>query len=127
VTENGFFKPSTEGCSWATDAPDLTSFRWHLQRSRTLPAEKVPGDVITMNSGFALRDEHTGDTICYTLVYPEHETLHDGKLSVLSPMGMVLYGAKVGEEVRWMSASKTQVATVKRLLYQPESTGHRHR
>ena len=29
--------------------------------------------MITMNSRFALRDEHTGDTICYTLVYPEEE------------------------------------------------------
>jgi len=80
-----------------------------------------------MNSRFALRDERTGDSICYTLVYPEEDAPHDGKLSVLSPMGMVLYGAKVGEEVCWMSAAGPQVATVEKLLYQPESAGHHDR
>ena len=113
--------------SWVTYAPYLISFRRQLQRSRTVPEGELPHDVITMNSRFALRDEHTGDTICYTLVYPEEEAPHDGKLSVLSPMGMALYGAKVGEEVRWISAAGPQVATVEKLLYQPESAGHHDR
>jgi regulator of nucleoside diphosphate kinase len=113
--------------SWVTYAPYLDFFRRQLRRSRTVPAEEVPGDVITMNSRFAVCDDHTGETICYTLVYPEEEAPHDGKLSVLSPMGMVLYGAKVGEEVCWMSAAGPQVATVKKLLYQPEAAGHHHR
>ena len=113
--------------SWVAYAPYLDFFRRQLRRSRTVPAEKVPEDVITMNSRIALRDDHTGDTVCYTLVYPEEQAPHDGKLSVLSPMGMVLYGATVGEEVCWMSAGGPQVATVQRLLYQPEAAGHHHR
>jgi len=113
--------------SWVTYAPYLISFRRQLQSSRTVPTEELSGDAITMNSRFALRDEHTGDSICYTLVYPEEDAPHDGKLSVLSPMGMVLYGAKVGEEVCWMSAAGPQVATVEKLFYQPESAGHHDR
>ena len=113
--------------SWDTHAPHLDFFRRRLRSSQAVAAEQVPSDVITMNSRFALRDEHTGDTICYTLVYPEDVAPHDGKVSVLSPMGMVLYGAKVGEEVCWMSSSGPQVATVKMLLYQPEAAGHHHR
>ena len=80
-----------------------------------------------MNSRFALRDHDTGETISYTLVYPEEEAVHEGKLSVLSPMGMALYGARVGEEVCWTSAAGPQVATVTKLLYQPESAGHHER
>jgi hypothetical protein len=38
-------------------------------------------------------------------------------------MGMALYGARVGEEVCWMSAKGPEVATVQRLIYQPESAG----
>jgi regulator of nucleoside diphosphate kinase len=113
--------------SWVTYAPYLDFFRGQLRGSRTLPAAEVPEDVITMNSRFMLRDDHTGDTVCYTLVYPEDEAAHDGKLSVLSPLGMVLYGAKVGEEVCWMSVGGPQVATVKTLLYQPEAAGHHDR
>jgi regulator of nucleoside diphosphate kinase len=113
--------------SWLTYAPYLDFFRRRLRASRTVPAEVISNDVIMMNSRFALRDDHTGDTICYTLVYPEEEAPHDGKLSVLSPMGMALNGAKVGEEVCWMSAAGPQVATVTKLLYQPEAAGHHHR
>ena len=113
--------------SWATYAPYLDFFRRQLRGSRAVPVEEVPGDVITMNSRFALRDDHTGDTVCYTLVYPEDDAPHDGKLSVPSPMGMVLYGAKVGEEVCWMSAAGPQIATVTKLSYQPEAAGHHDR
>ena len=35
--------------------------------------------------------------------------------------------AKVGEEVSWMSATGPQVATVKKLLYQPEAAGDHQR
>lgn len=113
--------------SWVTYAPYLEFFRRKLRRSQVVPTDEVPHDVITMNSRFALRDDLTGDTICYTLVYPEEEAPHVGKLSVLSPMGMALFGAKVGEGLCWMSATGAQVATVKKLLYQPEAVGHHHR
>jgi len=113
--------------SWVTYAPSLFSFRRRLRGSQAVPAEDVPNDLITMNSRFALQDNHTGDTLCYSLVYPEDEAPHAGKLSVLSPMGMVLFGAKVGDEVCWTSADGPQVATVMKLLYQPESAGHHHR
>jgi len=113
--------------SWVTYAPYLDFFRRRLRRSRAVAAEKVPADVITMNSRFALQDEKTGESIWYTLVYPEDEAPHLGKLSVLSPMGMALYGAKVGDEVCWISAGGPQVAVVNRLFYQPESAGHHDR
>jgi regulator of nucleoside diphosphate kinase len=113
--------------SWATYAPYLDFFRRRLRRSRSVSAAEVPQDVITMNSRFSLRDEKTGESLRYTLVYPEDEAPQDGKLSVLSPMGMSLYGAKVGEEVCWISATGPQVARVEKLFYQPESSGHHDR
>jgi regulator of nucleoside diphosphate kinase len=113
--------------SWMTYAPYLDFFRRKLRRSQAVPVGDVPNDVITMNSRFALLDDHTGETICYTLVYPEDTAPHQGRVSVLSPMGTVLYGAKVGEKVCWMASSGPQVATVKRLLYQPEAAGHDER
>ena len=88
--------------SWATYAPDLGFFRRRVQRSRAVPPSEVPDDVITLNSRFAVRNDHTGETICYTLVLPDEEAVRHGKLSVLSPMGMALYGARVGDEVCWM-------------------------
>ncbi len=113
--------------SWATYAPYLEFFRGRLRRTRPLPPQRVPDDVITMNSRFAVRDDRTGDILSYTLVYPEDEAPHEGQLSALSPMGMALYGARVGEEVCWMSSTGPQVATVVELQYQPEAAGHLER
>ena len=63
----------------------------------------------------------TDEQICYTLVYPEEDAPHAGRISVLSPMGMVLLGARVGDEVCWNSSVGPRAARVARLLYQPEA------
>jgi regulator of nucleoside diphosphate kinase len=110
--------------SWLTFLPHLESFRTKLRRARVLPPADVPDDMITMNSRFAVTDERSGETICYTLVFPGEEAAQQGKLSVLTPMGIALFGARVGDEVVWMSAAGPEVATVRRLLYQPEAAGH---
>ena len=112
--------------SWTTYAPYLDFFWRRLRHSLPVPAEEVPHDVITMNSRFALGDDRDGGTTSYTLVYPEDEAPHLGHVSVLSPMGIALYGAKVGDKVCWMSASGPEVATVEEMTYQPEAAGHHH-
>ena len=109
--------------SWLTYAPCLDSFRTGLRTAQAVPPAEVPGDMITMNSRFAVLDPRTGQSICYTLVYPEHESREKGKLSVLSPMGMALLAARVGDEVRWTSGDGPEVARVQNLLYQPEKAG----
>ena len=109
--------------SWLTYAPYLEQFRAELRRSRVIPPSEVPGDVITMNSRFALSDARGDGPRCYTLVYPEEESPQLGKVSVLSPMGAALLGARVGEEVCWTSTDGLESATVQRLLYQPEADG----
>jgi regulator of nucleoside diphosphate kinase len=74
-----------------------------------------------MNSRFVLKYVSTGEWGRYALVYPEEEATYQGRISVLSPMGMALLGAHVGEEVCWTSSAGPEVAKVQRLLYQPEA------
>jgi hypothetical protein len=42
-------------------------------------------------------------------------------------MGMAVYGARVGDEVCWMSPAGPEVATITELFYQPEAAGHHSR
>lgn len=106
---------------WTTYAPFLDHFRAEVRRTVPVEPPDVPGDVITMNSRFALLDLLTDERISYTLVYPEDESRRDGKISILSPMGTVLLGARVGDEVCWDSADGPQVARITGLLFQPEA------
>jgi regulator of nucleoside diphosphate kinase len=112
--------------SWTTYAPLLDWFRAGLDGTEAVPPAEMPDDVITMNSRFAVMDLKSGESIGYTLVYPEDESPERGKLCVLSPMGMALLGARVGDIVHWNGASGPGSAEVLRLLYQPEAAGDRH-
>jgi regulator of nucleoside diphosphate kinase len=112
--------------SWLTFAPYLQFFRTRLRGIPAVPPTEVPDDAITMNSRFVVRNDATGDTASYTLVFPEDEAPLQRKVSALSPMGMALFGARVGEEIAWMSAAGMEVATITKLLYQPEAAGDYH-
>jgi regulator of nucleoside diphosphate kinase len=116
--------------SWLTYAPYLELFRAELRRARTMPPGDVPADVVTMNSRFAVTDPRTGEAVSYTLVYPDSADAsgpQGGRLSVLSPMGMAVLGARVGEEVCWHGNDGPEVGRISRLLYQPESAGDEDR
>ena len=112
--------------SWSTYAPCLDWFQIGLSDRPAVPPEEVPGDVITMNSRFELLDLRSGEAELYTLVYPEEESPEQGRLCVLSPMGMALLGARVGDIVRWNGTGVPRAAEVLRLLYQPEAAGDFH-
>lgn len=114
------------GKCWSTYAPHLEFFGSEVRRARAVPPEQVPSDMVTMNSRFVLCDDHTGHTIAYTLVYPNQEAPQEGRLSVLTPLGMAVFGARVGDEICWQSSAGPEVATIQRLLYQPEAAGHHH-
>jgi regulator of nucleoside diphosphate kinase len=112
--------------AWSTYAPLLDWFRTGLDDVQAVPPKEVPDDVITMNSRFAVMDLRSGETISYTLVFPEDESLDRGKLCVLSPMGMALLGARVGDVVQWQGSGGPGSTEVLRLLYQPEAAGDHH-
>ena len=106
---------------WTTYAPFLDHFRAEVKGAAPVEARDVSGDTITMDSRFALLDLLTEERICYTLVYPEDESPRDGKISILSPMGSALLGARVGDEVCWDSSDGPHVARVTGVLFQPEA------
>jgi regulator of nucleoside diphosphate kinase len=112
--------------AWSTYAPLLDWFRNGLDDVQAVPPQEVPDDIITMNSRFAVMDLRSGETFAYTLVYPEDESLEQGKLCVLSPMGMALLGARVGDVVQWQGSAGPGSAEVLRLRYQPEAAGDHH-
>ena len=105
---------------WMTDVPHLDVLRSAIRRARTTPPAAFPGDVITMNSRFVLKNTLTGESGAYELVYPAEEAIHRNRISVLSSAGMALLGARVGEELVWTSSAGPEVSLVHKLLYQPE-------
>jgi regulator of nucleoside diphosphate kinase len=104
-------------------APHLDTLYAYLHRNPGVPVDRVPGDVITMHSRFAITPRASDGLMFQTLVYAEETAPHLGRISVLSPLGSALLGARVGEQVRWPSLRGEEITTVRKILYQPEAAG----
>ncbi|MDX9912810.1 MAG: GreA/GreB family elongation factor [Phycisphaerales bacterium] len=103
--------------SW-TDAPVLR-LRALLGRASKVAPPQVPSDVVTMNSRVRVRYPGENESEALELTFPDA-----GGLSVLSPLGAALFGAREGESVECTGARVSRRVTVERIEYQPERERH---
>lgn len=95
-----------------------------LERARIVESTKIPANVVTMNARVTVRDEQSGKTRTFTLVYPKEEDSRVGNLSVLTPAGVALLGLSAGDTATWTTRDgQTKRLTVCEVLYQPEADG----
>ena len=93
-----------------------------LARAIVVPSEKVPADVVTMNSRVSFVNEVTGERREVTLVFPFEADIDSGKISILAPVGTALLGLRVGQSIDWEVPSGEQHRyRVIEVLYQPEN------
>lgn len=81
---------------------------------------QIPRDVVTMNSKVQLKDLFTSEDMVLSLVFPPDADNRKARLSVLTPLGVLLIGCKAGHEVEGRRIKLEQ------LLYQPEASGDFH-
>ena len=95
-----------------------------LDLARVVNSEKVPSNVVTMNSRVLYEDVTTAEQGTVTIVYPPDVDPSDGRISVLSPVGGALLGESEGEEVELpLPHGQTRRIRIKSVLYQPEAQG----
>lgn len=104
----------------------LEQLQREITRAVVVSPHDIPGDVITMNSIVCLKDVDTGEEETYTLVFPEESDLEQRRLSVLAPIGTAMLGYKVGDTFEWDVPAGKRRLQVKKILYQPESSGDFH-
>jgi regulator of nucleoside diphosphate kinase len=95
-----------------------------LELARIVQPEKVPGNVVTMNSRVLFEDVATQEKGTVTVVYPADADPSSGKISVLSPVGAALLGESEGQEVELpLPHGQTRRIRIDSVLYQPEAQG----
>ena len=104
----------------------LEGLKTELERAEVIDPERVPKNVVTMNSTVKLRDLDTNEIETYTLVFPEQADIANYKLSVLAPVGTAILGQRVGDVLRWQVPGGWRRLKVERVLYQPERAGVFH-
>ena len=94
-----------------------------IERARIVSSEKIPGDLVTMNSRIVLEDEQTYQEFTFQVVFPSDSDVDAGKISILAPVGRALLGYKVGDTVEWKAPRGMRRLKIIKMLYQPESEG----
>ncbi len=95
-----------------------------LVRANVVPREKIPADVVTMNSRVVFENETTGERREVTLVYPGNSDIDAGKISVLVPVGTALLGLRVGQSIDWeLPGGDKQRYRIVKVPFQPEAAG----
>ena len=89
-----------------------------------MPSATIDPNVVTMNSTVVLESRPSGERTTLTLVYPKDVDPEQSKVSVLSPVGRALLGARVNDRVHVVvpGYGERELALVE-LTYQPEANG----
>ena len=72
-----------------------------LARANVISDEKLPSDVVAMDTLVKFRDLDTQKETEIQIVYPHEVDAANGKISVLAPMGAALVGLRVGQSIEW--------------------------
>jgi len=91
-----------------------------LRRAQIVSPDKVPDDVVTMNSRVTFRDLVTGEHETYTLVLPHDADIAEGRLSILAPIGTAIIGERVGNVVHWRVPDGRRSLKIEEVVHEPE-------
>lgn len=108
------------------DRKDLESLEEELARAEVVSSQKIPRDVVTMNSKVVLCDLDTAERKTYVLVFPRDANIDVGAVSVLAPVGTAILGYSVGDVIEWEVPSGIRNIVIEDILYQPEAAGDYH-
>jgi regulator of nucleoside diphosphate kinase len=107
----------------ALDPDRLDELELELARADSVDPWSVPADVVTMNSTVELVDLDTRERLTLTVVFPGSSDGASGRVSILTPAGLALLGAREGAQLEWPSPAGPRRVIVDRISFQPEAAG----
>ncbi|HOI88329.1 MAG TPA: nucleoside diphosphate kinase regulator [Lentimicrobium sp.] len=102
---------------------NLTPLIEELDRAKVLSPDKMPPDVVTMNSIVKLDYLNSSKTMEIQIVYPEDANPAKQKISVFAPVATALLGFRKGDIVSWKVPTGMAELRISDIVYQPEAAG----
>ncbi len=107
--------------------PNIDELEGELERAKVVEPEKMPGNVVTMNSTVKFKVASSSKEFSLTLVYPKDAAGGSDKISILAPVGSALLGLKEGDEIAWPKPGGGNInVQILEVSYQPEREGNYH-
>lgn len=105
------------------EAEILSDFDVRIRHATLLDPAAVPRDLVTMNSRVVLRDRDTGQLLIFTVVFPSCANAKRGRISVLTPLGSMLLGARIGQTLTCPISGAIATVVIAAIPHQPEAAG----
>lgn len=105
----------------AEDRETLLDLREEMDRATIVDADRLPEDVVALDTSVRVRDIETGERSTYTLVCPAQADPARGRISVLAPLGTALLGYRTGDEVEWPMPRGLRQLKIEAVMRQHES------
>jgi regulator of nucleoside diphosphate kinase len=105
------------------EAAILSDLEARIRTAKLLDPSAVPPDLVTMNSRIVLRDADSGCQTIFTLAFPSCATTRNGRVSILTPLGSILLGARTGQKLTCPISGAITTVVVEAILHQPEAAG----
>ena len=122
INEVRRIKNSKNDAEWAR----IEELGAELNRATVVEIDKIPQDVVTMNSKVCVKDMDTSKDEIYQVVYPEDADIEQNRISILAPIGTAILGYKVGDVIEWRVPAGLRRLKIKKILYHPEAAKDYH-
>ena len=94
-----------------------------VQSAKVVAPERIPDDVVTMNSRVRVRQVDTEREVVFTLVFPEDADIERNMISVLAPIGTAMLGHRQGQTITVRAPGGARKLRIEEIVYQPEARG----
>lgn len=105
---------------------EISNLLQEIERGKCYAPEKVPPQVITMNSIVRIRYLDTNRSVELQIVYPDQADIKANKLSIFAPIATALLGYQKGDQLNWEVPKGNISILIEDIIYQPEQAGDFH-
>ena len=102
------------------DRKNALSLQDELKKATVVEKEKLPGDVVRLNSRVVIQEGTKDKLIELVLVVPDKANIKERKVSVFAPIGTALIGFRQGQKVRWNVPAGSKTFTIMKVDNQIE-------
>ena len=106
------------------DVSEAEKLLHELNSAIILDPDKIPGDVVTMNSVIKISFADSGKQQEFKIVYPNDSNFKEKKVSIFSPIATALIGFRVGDLIEWIVPGGLTKIRIDEIIYQPEASGN---
>lgn len=126
MTTNDYqqLKNIIESALMRSKVPDVAAHLYkELGKAEMVPQERIPENVVTMNSRVFLKETSSKREAELTITYPQDADNLKRKVSVFSRIGAALIGKQVGDIASWDAPKGNKWFEILKVTYQPEAAG----